>query len=457
MLGNLAKRLSELTNKLGRQAKITEDNIQDVVREIRMSLLEADVALSVVKQLTNTVREQAIGQVVRDRLNPGQTFIQILLTELTRTLGGDSEPFNLTRKKPIVILLAGLQGAGKTTTAAKLGVWFKNQKLRALLCSCDVYRPAAIEQLHTLCTQGELDFHPTDASKPVHIAEQALSAAQKGQYDICIVDTAGRSSLDEAMMDEISAIERSIQPSETLLVVDAMTGQDAANTARAFGQSVHLSGVVLSKADSDARGGAALSVASIANCPIRFLGVGEKTKALEAFYPERMAKRILGMGDVLSAIEEAQALTDQESMQQLEHKLRTGSGGFTLTDYKSQLEQMHKIGGVSNLLGKLPGMSGSFDNEAVDNFAAAQTKSHIALINSMTQRERLHPDSINASRKRRIVQGSGCPPIELNRLLKQFKQMSKMMNKMKGKGGMRKVMQQMKAMTTAPKPGHRPF
>jgi len=447
MLGNLAHKLTELAAKLGRQAKITEDNIQDIVREIRMTLLEADVALPVVKELTNRVREQAIGQVVSDRLNPGQTFVKILLAELTAILGGDSEPISFARQKPIVILLAGLQGAGKTTSAAKLGVWLKNRKQRALLCSCDVYRPAAIEQLRSLCATAELDFHSSEHKDPLAIAGEAVQEARVGQYDLCLIDTAGRTGIDESMMAEIAAIHTQVTPAETLLVVDAMTGQDAANTALAFAERVNLTGVVLAKADSDARGGAALSIASIAGCPVRFLGLGEKTQALEIFHPDRMAKRILGMGDVLSAIEEAQAATDQQSMQRLEGKLRSGKGAFTLVDYMSQLGQMQKLGGVSGLLGKLPGMGTKIDSEAVDSFAATQFKLHTALINSMTRRERLHPDLINSSRKRRITRGSGCDPIELNRLLKQFRQMSKMMGKMKGKGGMRKMMQQMQALT----------
>ena len=446
MLNQLSKRLTATLDRMKGAARITEDNIHTALREIRLALLEADVALPVVKEFIEHVRNDAIGQAIPDRLNPGQTFVRICRDQLQAILGGQDSALNLDQSRPIVILLAGLQGAGKTTTAAKLGLWCKKKKLRTLLCSTDVYRPAAMEQLQTLCQEQELDYLPAASSKPIEIATQALTEAQKRVADILIIDTAGRLTIDDNMMTEIAAISNAVNPGETLLVIDAMTGQDAAHTAKAFHDRLSLTGVILTKADSDARGGAALSVAHISGAPIKFCGVGEKTTALETFSPERMAKRILGMGDILGFIEEAEEHFDKKEAQKLEKKIRSGKS-FNLEDYLSQIQQMEKLGGMSSMISKIPGLGNKINPEAIDQLGNKQFKKHIALIQSMTPRERRFPDIINPSRKRRITTGSGTELIDLNRLVKQHKQMAKMMKKAKNKGGMRKMMQQLQSQT----------
>ena len=446
MLNQLSKRLTATLDRMKGAARITEDNIQTALREIRLALLEADVALPVVKEFIENVRNDAIGQAIPDKLNPGQTFVGICRDQLQAVLGGQDSTLNLDQSRPIVILLAGLQGAGKTTTSAKLGLWCKKKKLRTLLCSTDVYRPAAMEQLQTLCQEQELDYLPAISSTPVEIATQALAEAQNRVADVLIIDTAGRLTIDDNMMAEIGAISSAVNPGETLLVIDAMTGQDAAHTAKAFHDSLALTGVILTKADSDARGGAALSVTQISGAPIKFCGVGEKTTALETFSPERMAKRILGMGDILGLIEEAEEHLDKKEAQKLEKKIRSGKT-FNLEDYLGQIQQMEKLGGMSSMIGKIPGLSGKINPEAMDQLSNQQFKKHIALIRSMTPRERRFPEVINASRKRRITTGSGTKLIDLNRLVKQHKQMAKMMKKAKNKGGMRKMMQQLQSQT----------
>lgn len=442
MLSSLSKRLTATLDRMKGAARITEDNIQTALREIRLALLEADVALPVVKSFIEEIREQAIGQAIPDRMNPGQTFVRICRDQLQQVLGGDNKEINLDQSRPIVILLAGLQGAGKTTTAAKLGLWIHKKKQRVVLCSTDVYRPAAMEQLQVLCKEQGLDYLPTESQQPVDIAKQALIEAKKRVADVLIVDTAGRLSIDADMMAEIDSISKAVNPGETLLVIDSMTGQDAAHTAKAFHEQLALTGVILTKADSDARGGAALSVSQISGAPIKFLGVGEKTAALEAFSPERMAKRILGMGDVLGLIEQAEEHIDKDEAQKLEKKLRSGKN-FNLNDYLSQIQQVEKMGGMGSMLGKIPGLSNKIKPEALEQLGGQQFKKHIALIHSMTKKERRFPDCINASRKRRITSGSGTEPLDLNRLLKQHKSMAKMMKKAKSKGGMRKMMQQL--------------
>ena len=444
MLSSLSKRLTATLDRMKGAARITDDNIQTALREIRLALLEADVALPVVKKFIEDIRQQAIGQVIPDRMNPGQTFIRICRDQLQEILGGDSQEIGLDKARPIVILLAGLQGAGKTTTAAKLGLWLQKKKQRVVLCSTDVYRPAAMEQLQTLCREQNLDYLPTDSKQPIEIAKQALMEAKKRVADVLILDTAGRLSIDADMMSEISTISESVNPSETLLVIDSMTGQDAAHTAKSFHEQLSLTGVVLTKADSDARGGAALSVSQISGAPIKFLGVGEKTTALEAFNPERMSKRILGMGDVLGLIEQAEEHIDKDEAKKLEKKLRSGKT-FNLNDYLNQIQQMEKMGGMGSMLGKIPGLGNKINPEALEQIGTQKFKSHIAMINSMTKKERHFPDTINASRKRRITRGSGTEPLDLNRLLKQHKNMAKMMKKVKSKGGMRKMMQQLQA------------
>ena len=453
MFDTLTDRLSQTIRNLRGQGRLTEENIKDTLREVRMALLEADVALPVVKDFIEKVRQRALGEEVIKSLTPGQALVKIVNDELITLMGEANDSLNLNVQPPAVILMAGLQGAGKTTTVAKLSRWLKERaKKSVLVVSCDVYRPAAIQQLQTLAGQVEADFYPSDVSQdPVVIARNAIDHARKKFKDVVIVDTAGRLHIDEEMMAEIQRIHAAINPVETLFVVDSMTGQDAANAARAFNEALPLTGVVLTKTDGDARGGAALSIRQITGKPIKFLGAGEKTDALEAFHPDRVASRILGMGDVLSLVEEAQQKLDQEKALKLAKKLKKGKE-FDLDDFREQLIQMNSMGGIAGLMDKLPGMSGLPQNvkAQVNDKQIGQT---IAIINSMTIKERTHPAIIKGSRKKRIAAGSGTQVQDINRLLKQFLQMQKMMKKM-GKGGMAKMLRGMKGKLP---PGMMPF
>jgi signal recognition particle subunit SRP54 len=434
MLENLTQRLSGVIKNLRGQARLTETNIQDAMREVRMALLEADVALPVVKEFIAQVKQSALGQEVIGNLNPGQALIGVVHRELTKLMGEHNDALNLATTPPAVILMAGLQGAGKTTTSGKLAKLLRDQqKKKVLLVSCDIYRPAAIEQL-------EIDFFASDNSqKPQDIAVAALDYARRHYHDVLIVDTAGRLAIDTAMMEEIQKLHAVLKPIETLFVVDAMTGQDAVNTAKAFGEALPLTGIILTKLDGDARGGAALSVRQITGKPIKFVGVSEKPNGLEAFHPERMASRVLGMGDVLSLIEDAQRQADHGEAEKLAKKMHSGKG-FDLNDFKTQLVQMRKMGGMSAMMDKLPAqLSQAAAGSKVDDKQIARTE---GIINSMTPLERSKPELIKASRKRRIALGAGVQVMHVNQLLNQFEQMQKMM-KMFSKGGMGKMMRGM--------------
>lgn len=445
MFENLTDRLSRTLKNISGRGRLTEDNIKETLREVRMALLEADVALPVVRDFVKKVKESAVGLEVSKSLTPGQEFIKIVQFELEAVMGASNAELNLATQPPAVVLMAGLQGAGKTTSVGKLGKMLKERhKKKVLVVSADVYRPAAIKQLETLAGDVGIDFFPsTPDQKPVEIAKAALNHGKLKFYDVVIVDTAGRLHVDEEMMDEIKDIHAAINPVETLFVVDAMTGQDAANTAKAFNDALPLTGVVLTKVDGDARGGAALSVRHITGKPIKFLGVGEKTDALEPFHPDRVASRILGMGDVLSLIEELERNVDKDKAEQLAKKFKEKKG-FDLQDFRDQLQQMKNMGGMMGMLDKLPGMSNLSDDvkNQVDDKIFVQME---AIINSMTPKERARPDLIKGSRKKRIAAGSGTQVQDVNRLLKQFTQMQKMMKKMQ-KGGMKNMMRNMKSM-----------
>ncbi len=442
MLENLTTRLSSVIKNLRGQAKLSENNIQDALREVRMALLEADVALPVVKDFIQNVKQRAIGAEVLSSLTPGQAFIGVVHSELTRLMGNETSELNLATTPPAIILMAGLQGSGKTTSSGKLALILKQAKKKVLLASCDIYRPAAIEQLKTLATQLDIDWFPSDASqKPLDIALAAQDWARRHYHDVLIVDTAGRLGIDEAMMAEISALHTALKPIETLFVVDAMQGQDAINTARAFNDTLPLTGIILTKLDGDSRGGAALSVRHITGKPIKFVGTGEKMNGLERFYPDRMASRILDMGDVLTLIEDAQRNVDQVEAARLADKMRSGKG-FDLNDFKAQIQQMRKMGGISALMEKLPGTAGMNLPAGADDKAVNRVE---GIINSMTPLERRKPEIIKASRKRRIATGAGVSVQEVNRLLTQFEQTQKMM-KMMSKGGLAKMMRSMKGM-----------
>lgn len=445
MFESLSDRLSRTLRSITGKARLDFDNIQDTLREVRKALLEADVALPVVKAFVDQVRKRALGQEVSRALNPGQQFLKIVQSELTQVMGEANERLNLAAQPPAVILMAGLQGAGKTTTVAKLARFLKEkEKKKVMVVSADIYRPAAIQQLQTLAAEVEVEFFPSSVEQhPVDIALAAIAQARKVHADVVIVDTAGRLHIDEALMLEIQQLHKAINPVETLFVVDAMIGQDAVNTAKAFNDALPLTGVVLSKADGDARGGAALSVRFITGKPIKFLGVGEKVEALEPFYPDRLASRILGMGDILSLIEQAEQTLDKAKAEKLVQKVKKGKG-FDLEDLRDQLQQMQNLGGIGAVLDKLPGM-GNMAQAAEQADVTRQFKRMEALINSMTPTERRDPEILNGSRKRRIVQGAGVDIQDLNRLLKQHKQMGKMMKKLKG-GGMAKMMRGMSGM-----------
>ena len=439
MFENLSERLLRTVKNLRGQGRLTEDNIKDALREVRMALLEADVALPVVRDFINRVRDRAVGQEVLLSLTPGQVLIKIVHEELIRTMGEANAELNLRTPPPAVVLMAGLQGSGKTTSVAKLARWLKERpKKKVMVVSCDVYRPAAIEQLRKLAGEVGAEFFPSALDqRPETIARQALEQARHQGIEVLIVDTAGRLHVDEAMMAEIQQLHTALDPIETLFVVDSMTGQDAANTAQAFNAALPLTGVVLTKTDGDARGGAALSIRQITGQPIKFIGVGEKTAALEPFFPDRVASRILGMGDVLSLVEELEQKVDKEKALKLAQKVQKGKG-FDLEDFREQMQQMMTMGGIAGLLEKMPGFNAA-PAALKDQAADKEVKRLIAIINSMTRQERRFPDVIKGSRKRRIAAGSGTQIQDVNRLLKQFDQAQKMMKKMKG-GGMMKML-----------------
>ncbi|GAC18892.1 signal recognition particle protein [Paraglaciecola arctica] len=452
MFENLSERLGKTLKNISGKGRLTEDNIKDTLREVRMALLEADVALPVVRDFIGQVKDRAVGTEVSKSLNPGQVFIKIVQSELESVMGQVNESLNLAAQPPAVVLMAGLQGAGKTTSVGKLAALLKQREnKKVLVVSADVYRPAAIKQLETLASEVGVEFFPSsEDQKPIDIANAAIDFARKHFFDVLLVDTAGRLHVDGEMMGEIQALHKAINPIETLFVVDAMTGQDAANTAKAFNDALPLTGVILTKADGDARGGAALSVRHITGKPIKFMGMGEKLDALEAFHPERIASRILGMGDVLTLIEEVERKVDKDKAQKLAKKVQKGKG-FDLQDFKEQLEQMRNMGGMTSMMDKMPGMG----NMSAQIKEKANDKSFIqmeSIINSMTPGERTRPDVIKGGRKRRIAAGSGTQIQDVNRLLKQFTQMQKMMKKMSG-GGMKKMMRNMKGMMPPGGPG----
>lgn len=442
MFDNLSDRLSGALKNLKGEARLTEDNIQDTLKEVRMALLEADVALPVVTDFIESIKQRALGKEVQSSLSPGQAFLKTVQVELQAVMGDANEGLDLSAQPPAIVLMAGLQGVGKTTTVAKLARWLKeNERKKVMVVSADVYRPAAIEQLKTLATEVDVEFFPSDTSQsPIDIANNALAAARKQYMDVLIVDTAGRLHIDEQMMGEIKQLHAAINPVETLFVVDSMAGQDAANTAKAFNDALPLTGVVLTKADGDARGGAALSIRHITGKPIKFIGVGEKTDALEPFYPDRIASRILGMGDMLTLIEEIERSADKKKTEKLAKKISKGKA-FDMRDLKNQLEQMINMGGMSAMMEKLPGankMPPNMRSQVNDKMIVHQ----MALIDSMTVKERRFPALINGSRKKRIASGAGLQIQDVNRLLKQHKQMAKMMKKFK-KGNLANMMRGM--------------
>ena len=431
MFDNLTDKLSITLKKLKGQGRLTEDNIKDALSEVRVALLEADVSLPVVTDFIERVKEGALGQDVQSSLTPGQAMIKLVQSELVKVMGAANESLNLNAVPPAVILMAGLQGAGKTTTVAKLGRWLQeNQKKKVGVVSADVYRPAAIKQLQVLAEEVGLEFFDSDLTQnPVDIAMNAIDAAKRKFLDVIIIDTAGRLHVDDEMMGEIKALHAAINPVETLFVVDSMTGQDAAITAKAFNDALPLTGVILTKADGDARGGAALSIRHVTGKPIKFIGVGEKTDALEPFHPDRIASRILGMGDMLSLIEEIEQKVDKEKAEKFARKMQKGKA-FDLDDFREQLQQMQSMGGVSSMLDKLPGMN-SVPQEMKDKVNDKELSRQIAVIGSMTMQERRYPDLIKGNRKKRIAAGCGQQLQDVNRILKQFMMMQKMMKKFK--------------------------
>ena len=444
MLDNLTSRLAKIVKTIRGEARLTETNVQDALREVRIALLEADVALPVVKHFIDAVRAKALGQEVISSLTPGQALVGVVHRELTQLMGEANAGLDLAVAPPAVILMAGLQGSGKTTTVGKLALLLKGDKKKVLVVSCDVYRPAAIEQLKTVAAQAGVDFFSSSSSqRPVDIAIQSIQHAKTHYHDVVIVDTAGRLAIDEPMMQEIAALHAALKPAETLFVVDAMQGQDAVKVAQAFGERLPLTGIVLTKLDGDSRGGAALSVRHVTGKPIKFAGTGEKLTGVEPFHPERMASRILGMGDILSLVEEAHKQVDLEQAKKLAEKVRKGKG-FDLEDFREQLQQMTKMGGIASMMDKLPAqLAGQIDPAKLQDtkqFARIE-----GIINSMTRKERADPDLIKASRKRRIAAGAGVPVQEVNRLLKQFEQMQQMMKMMKG-GNLQRMMRNMKGM-----------
>ena len=442
MFESLSQRLSTTIERLRGRARLTEANIRESLREVRIALLEADVALPVVQALIQRVQVRAVGQEVLKSLTPGQALVKVVRDELTAVMGTANADLNLNCPPPAVVLMAGLQGAGKTTTVAKLAKFLKDRKKKkVMVVSCDVYRPAAIEQLRLLAEQVDVLFQPSEGSQdPVVIARAAVDAARRNFADVLLVDSAGRLAIDQQMMDEIKALHAVLNPIETLFVVDAMTGQDAANTAKAFAEALPLTGVVLTKTDGDARGGAALSVRYVTGRPIKFLGVSEKPDGLEAFHPDRLAQRILGMGDVLSLVEQVEQNVDKEKAQKLAEKVMKGKR-FDMNDMRDQLAQMLNMGGLASLMDKLPGV-GSLPDSVKSKVNDTEIQRMVAIINSMTKKERRHPDLLNGSRKARVARGSGTQPADVNRLLKQYMQMEKMMSKISS-GGIKGLMRQM--------------
>ncbi|HSD36497.1 MAG TPA: signal recognition particle protein [Rhodocyclaceae bacterium] len=446
MLDNLTNRLAKVVKTLRGQARLTEDNISEMLREVRMALLEADVALPVVKDLIARIKEKAVGQEVIGSLTPGQALVGVVNAELTEIMGGSQATLSFATQPPAIILMAGLQGAGKTTTVGKLAKFLKEKhKKKVLTVSCDVYRPAAITQLQTVTGQAGAEFFPSDISqKPVDIAAAAIDFAKRHYFDVLLVDTAGRLTIDEQMMEEIKQLHAAVNPIETLFVVDAMLGQDAVNTARAFNEALPLTGIVLTKLDGDSRGGAALSVRHVTGKPIKFTGVGEKLTGLDEFHPDRMASRILGMGDILSLVEDARNMVDEEKAKDFADKLKKGKG-FDLNDFKDQMVQMRKMGGLSSLMDKMPAQFAQAASQIKGDEAEKSMRRVEGIINSMTPKERTNPELIKASRKRRIATGAGVQVQEVNRLLNQFEQMQKMMKQF-SKGGMGKLMRGMRGM-----------
>ncbi len=443
MFDGLSERLSKTAQRMRGQGRLTEENIKDALRDVRMALLEADVALPVVRTFIEDVRQRAMGEEVLTSLTPGQVFINIVQQEIIKVMGEANEHLDLATQPPAVILMAGLQGAGKTTTIAKLAKLLQERdKKKTLLVSCDVYRPAAIDQLNTLANQVGAEFYPsTQDQDPAIIATEAIDHARRQHIDVVLVDTAGRLHIDNDMMAEIKRVHAAAQPVETLFVVDSMTGQDAANTAQAFNEALPLTGVILTKTDGDARGGAALSIRQITGKPVKFMGIGEKIDALEPFHPDRVASRILGMGDVLSLVEEVQQKVDHSKAEQLARKVRKGKG-FDFNDLMDQFQQMQNMGGMAGLIDKMPGM-GSMADKVKDQVNDLEIRRMIAIIQSMTPKERRFPDIIKGSRKRRIAAGCGLQVQDVNRLMKQHQQMRKMMKKM-SKGGMAAMMRGLK-------------
>jgi signal recognition particle subunit SRP54 len=445
MFESLTQRLSGTLQRLRGRGRLSEENIRESLREVRIALLEADVALPVVQALIERIKVRAVGQEVLTSLTPGQALIKVVKDEMTLVMGGQGAELSLARQPPAVILMAGLQGAGKTTTVAKLAKHLKERrKKKVMVVSCDVYRPAAIAQLQTLAGQVGALFHPSEAGqKPVDIARAAIDAAKRNVADVLIVDTAGRLAIDAEMMAEIKALHAAVDPVETLFVVDAMTGQDAANTAKAFAEALPLTGVVLTKTDGDARGGAALSVRYLTGKPIKFVGVGEKPDGLDVFHPERAASRILDMGDVLSLVEEVERSVDRDKAQKLAEKVKKGKR-FDLNDLRDQMLQMQNMGGLSGLMDKLPGM-GQVPDSVKAQVTGKEVPRMIAIINSMTPKERRNPDLLNGSRKARIARGSGTSPAQVNQVYKQWQQMEKMMSKL-SRGGMKGMLRGMQGM-----------
>ena len=445
MFESLTQRLSGTIERLRGRGRLTESNISEALREVRIALLEADVALPVVQALVQRIKVRAVGQEVLKSLTPGQALIKVVRDELTAVMGASASDLNLNVPAPAVILMAGLQGAGKTTTVAKLARHLKERrKKKVMVVSADVYRPAAIEQLKTLAGQVGAQFYPSEASQqPEAIVRAAIADARKSFVDVLIVDTAGRTSVDEAMMTEIKALHGAVDPVETLFVVDSMTGQDAANTAKHFGEALPLTGVVLTKTDGDARGGAALSVRYITGKPIKFIGTGEKTDGLDVFHPDRVASRILDMGDVLSLVEQVEQQVDKDKAQKLAEKVAKGKK-FDLNDMRDQLEQMQNMGGLAGLMDKLPGI-GQVPDAVKAQVTGKEVPRMVAIINSMTKKERRNPALLNGSRRKRIAAGAGLSPADVNKLMKQYQQMEKMMAKM-GRGGMKGLMRGMQGM-----------
>ena len=449
MFESFTQRLTKTLKNITGQGKITEDNIKDTLREVRMALLEADVSLPVVKDFIADVKEKALGVEVNQALNPGQEFVKIVYEELKKVMGEENAELNLASQPPAIILMAGLQGAGKTTSVAKLSKFLKEkQKKKVMVVSADVYRPAAIEQLKTLAESVGVEFFASTVDqKPLDIVQKSLEEAKLKFMDVLIVDTAGRLHVDEEMMDEIKEIHSFLNPVETLFVVDAMTGQDAANTAKAFNDALPLTGVILTKMDGDARGGAALSVRKITGKPIKFIGSGEKVDALTPFYPERMASRILDMGDILSLVEELQAKVDRKQADKLVDKFKSGQD-FDFDDFREQIVQMRNMGGMVHMLDKLPGMS-SLPDEVKDKMDDKIIYRKEAIINSMTKKERRNPEIIKASRKKRIADGAGVDVSEVSKLIKEFTQMQHLMKRLKSKGGIRKMLNLVKDLMPA--------